>query len=243
MAELFAPRVSPNDARVRWGALWFLMLMAALWIDTSVASALLAAVAGAAGWQAATAAGTDRVFSAAVAVGVTGAAIFDVRLMGVTVLTAAAGSLLVSVLGTRARHGAMTRCGALIGAWLLPGLAAGSVIIAAEHELGAAVILLWAVAMYDAGTYLVGSGARSRFSGLLAGVVGALAVIFTAVQLAVPPIEPESAWRFGILLAVTLPLGPAASRYLGGDGWAVRRLDALVVAGPAWAWAVGLVVN
>ena len=114
----------------------------------------------------------------------------------------------------------------------------------ARIELGAAVILVWLAGMFDAGSYLVGAGARRRLTGLVAGITGAVAVIYMAVQLAVPPLEPDTAWQYGVLAAVTLPLGPAlAAALLSDRGWAVRRLDSLMVTGPLWAWSIDRLVG
>lgn len=247
LVELVAPRVVPGAAKVRWGVAWFVVLMVALWIDVRAVALVQGAVGALAAWQAATALGGDRVLAAAVTGSAVAAAGLDARLMGVIVIAAVAGSLLVSLaVSTKGSRGAglLARTGTIVTAWLVPTLAAGSVTIAADRELGAAVILVWLVAMFDAGVYLVGAETGSRWNGLVAGILGAIAVVYTATQLAVPPLEPAAMWRFAALAAVTLPLGPALCRYLGcSDGWAVRRLDALLVTGPAWALSVDLVVT
>ena len=244
MLDLIAPRVGIESARLRWGIVWFAALMAALWVEVRPAAVILAAVAAMGGWQAATASGTDRVLAAVVAGAVVLAAVVDQSLMGVVIVAAVGGSVLAVLLTKGGGQGIAARSGALVGSWLLMGLAGGSVVVAAQRELGAAVILLWAAAMYDAGAYLVGAGSRSRWFGPAAGALGAVAVVYTAVQLAVPPIEPENFWRFALLVALTLPLGPVVARLaVGSDGWAVRRLDSLIVTGPLWAWAIDSVVG
>lgn len=243
MLDLIAPHIETESARVRWGVVWFGVLMGGLWVDVRPVAVILAAVAATAGWQAAASNGSDRLLAPMVAGGVVLAAVIDQRLMGVMVIAAALGSVVVGSLGSKSEQGVAARCGALVGSWLLVGVAGGSVVVAAQRELGAAVILLWAAAMYDAGAYLVGAGSRSRWIGPVAGALGAVAVVYTAVQLAVPPIEPQNFWRFALLVAVTLPLGPIVARFaVGSDGWAVRRLDSLMVTGPVWAWAIDSVI-
>jgi hypothetical protein len=240
--ELLAPRVRADSARVRWGIVWFGALMVALWLDVRAAALLLAAVAVMGAWQAASSIGVDRVLAGFIAGAVVAAAAVDSRLMGVVVLAAAGCSILVAVLGRRGE--VLARAGQFVGAWLPVGVGAGSVVVAAQRELGSAVILIWAAAMFDAGAYLVGTGARSRWTGQIAGMIGAVVVVHTSVQLAVPPLEPRTMWRFAVLLALSLPAGPVVSRYLTrSDGWAVRRLDSLMVAGPLWAWAIDVVVG
>ncbi|GEM_PF-7097664 len=218
--------------------------MLALWWSVTALAAVFVGVAGVAAWQAATHLNVDRILATAVATSITAAAVIDVRLVGLTVIAAAVGSAVIALLMRGGRQVVLTRTGALVSSWLLPAVAASSIVIAADRELGSAVILVWALLMYDAGVYLVGADARGRLIGLIAGLGGAAAVVFTAVQLAVPPLDPERAWRFAVLLIATLPLGPALTRWLGhGDGWAVRRLDSAVVAAPAWAWATELVLG
>lgn len=244
LADLFAPRVTAASSRIRWGAAWFVVLMAALWWSVPVLAGVLAAVAAVAAWQAASALSVDRLLASAVTAAAVAAAAIDVRLVGLTVIASAVGSLVIAVLMRGGRDVILTRTGALVGAWLLPAVAGSSTVVAADRELGSAVILVWALVMYDAGVYLVGADTRVRVSGQIAGLIGAAAVVFTAVQLAVPPLEPDRAWRFTLLLLVALPLGPALVRWFGhGEGWAVRRLDSAIVAAPAWAWATELVIG
>lgn len=239
LADLLAPEVEPGDARVRWGVLWFLALMAALWVDARAAAPVLGAVAVIGAWHAAATLGPHRVLAVAVTAAAVAASAVDTQLVGVVIVAATLGTVVVAIFG-RSGDSVIARAGVVLAAWLLPTAAAASVVVTARRELGAAVILVWIAGMYDAGSYLVGSEARSRWLGPLAGAVGIVAVVYTAVQLAVPPLEPDTAWRYAALTLVTVPLGPLVARvFLVRDGWAIHRLDTLIVAGPAWAWAIG----
>ena len=65
LADLFAPRVTAASSRIRWGAAWFVVLMAALWWSVPVLAGVLAAVAAVAAWQAASALSVDRLLASA----------------------------------------------------------------------------------------------------------------------------------------------------------------------------------
>ena len=103
------------------------------------------------------------------------------------------------------------------------------------------------VAGYDVAAYTWGSGSSSPLVGRVAGIltVGVLTFTLSVVQLVVslPPFQLSAAvWVFGGLAATLCPLGqllasavlPAAA----APAPALRRLDTLLLAGPAWAFAL-----
>jgi len=105
---------------------------------------------------------------------------------------------------------------------------------------GAALYLLACAALYDAGAYLVGTGASSAWEGPAAGVAALVPLTLLAALAFVPPFEGASPLLLGALAAVLAPFGPVAGSALLGDRTAyapaLRRLDSLLVLGPIWAW-------
>jgi len=110
-----------------------------------------------------------------------------------------------------------------------------------------AVVLFLLTGGYDAGAYLVGTGARHRWEGPIAGIAAVAALDVSVAALLVPPFRGASPWVVGALVAVTAPLGAAlAAGLVGGSRGrlsAVRRVDSLLLAGPAYAAAVAVLLT
>ncbi|MDQ1397240.1 MAG: hypothetical protein QOG64_2499 [Acidimicrobiaceae bacterium] len=106
-----------------------------------------------------------------------------------------------------------------------------------------ATVLLVAVCLYDAAVFVVGTGATNRWEGPAAGIVTLVPLTVLIAALLVPPFRGSSPWLLGGLTAVLAPWGaPLATRLLGGGDrlGAVRRLDTLLLVGPAWALAAAV---
>lgn len=125
------------------------------------------------------------------------------------------------------------------------GLAAAAPVVLRTDGFGHAFVLLALLWAYDSGNYVVGTGAGNRWEGPVAGIASAFAVSLAVAVVFAPPFEGVLPWVFGALVAVTAPLGgQVADRLLGSRDAHVpvlRRIDSLLVAGPAFA-ALGLVL-
>ncbi|MBX3314431.1 MAG: hypothetical protein KF906_08935 [Actinobacteria bacterium] len=124
------------------------------------------------------------------------------------------------------------------------GGAAAALVLLANYEIGAVIILLIFLMVYDASDFIVGSGASNGVEGPLAG---ALFIFATSMLLAfteVPPFRGVDVWNFAMLAAVACPAGQLlASAMLpkaGTKAPALRRIDSMLVAAPAWAGLIGL---
>jgi len=132
---------------------------------------------------------------------------------------------------------------ALALAW---GAAAGSLVLARWIGAVPALFLFALISAYDTGAYLVGTGAHSRWEGPAAGIAAIGPVTLGAAALAVPPFTELGPAALGGIAAVLAPLGlHAASRLVQARSAklrlpAVRRLDVLLVLGPVWVVAAGL---
>ena len=127
------------------------------------------------------------------------------------------------------------------------GMAAAAPVLLRSINLSAALYLLACAALYDAGAYLVGTGASSVWEGPAAGVVALLPLTMLAALAFVPPFGGGAPWLLGAMAAVLAPVGPVAGSALLGDRTAhapaLRRLDSLLIMGPIWAWCAAALLT
>jgi CDP-diglyceride synthetase len=176
--------------------------------------------------------------AAALAAGLPVAASFEARYMTGVV---AAGALAAFVTRLRSSTRAPSRDIALtttIG--VAAGLAAAAPVLVRHTGIAATLLLLALVCLYDAGAYLVGTGASSAWEGPAAGVAALIPLTIFAEVVLVPPFAGAQPLFLGLLAAVLAPAGPVAASALLGDrsghAPALRRLDSLLLLGPLWAW-------
>jgi hypothetical protein len=155
-----------------------------------------------------------------------------------TLLVVGAVALLVAASGPRLPYGVLL-------AAFCPAVAAASVVVALGQGLAEALTLLAAVCLYDMASFLTGTGPLGGLVGVVAGwlTVGVLAVLVAAVV--VPPYSGRNPWVLLGLVAALAPAGVLLCSRIGKTRLlpAVRRLDSLVLAGPAWVVAVGLLLH
>jgi hypothetical protein len=162
---------------------------------------------------------------------------------GVPTMNAVVVVALVATLGARlaAPTKAPSRDAALtLAVGVAVGLAAASPVLLREINVQAPLFLLAIAATYDAGAYLVGTGASSAWEGPAAGVAAVIPLTMFAGVVLVPPFAGAVPLLLGALGALLAPIGPVAGSALLGDATAnapaLRRLDSLLVLGPLWAW-------
>jgi hypothetical protein len=89
-------------------------------------------------------------------------------------------------------------------------------------------------------SYVTGTSPRGGPVGVIVGMitVGVLAVFVAAVI--VPPFSGRTPWVLLGLVAVLAPVGVYGAALIGRDRRlpALRRLDSLIFAGPAWVIAI-----
>ncbi len=259
----FERLVVPPDTggpRIRLGLLWFCLALASVTSGRWWTAGLMALVAAAAAYQTARSwafatlerdpdderpapPGTGRL--GALAAALCAASVPLAAGYG----TGAAGAALVvvaAVLGVGALVGRRSGGAALAIAALLPAIASSSIVLALQIELWAALFLVLAVSLYDAGNFLLGADASGRWEGPVGGIFGAMAVTFTIATIGVPPLDHAQWWIAGVVIAATCSVGQWVTSALlpAPDSWvpAMRRLDAYVVAGPVYLgvlWMLG----
>lgn len=237
--------------KVRLGVAWALAVVASLGLSSLRPYGLavvFGVVAGVASLQVVDAwhrhrTGSDRWVAALGASSLPVLATLGVRWLG--------GALLVLVVvavitAARAEGGISTAAAAghTVLSAAVCGMAAASLVLLADYEIGAVIILLVYVLAYDASDYTIGSGASNGIEGPLAGAVSITGFTILFAVLELPPFRGTDIWNFAVLAAIACPAGQilASAMLPKADSFApaLRRLDSLLVAGPAWAALVGL---
>lgn len=249
--RLFAPADTAGHKAVL-GLAWVALQAVALVLGPFAVAVLFGLVGAVAGLHAARAWRRVRVWSSRAVAGLAPllvplAAAHSAGAAGVAVLIAVVASLIVAATSGNSRRSLLGSAGTTVRCWLAPAMAAASVVLVADVEVVAAATLLVLIAGYDVGAYLWGSAADGPLVGRITGIitVGVLAFALGVVQLVLelPPFQSMGAVLvFGGLVATLAPLGQlVASAILpaaAADAPALRRLDALLLAGPAWAFAL-----
>lgn len=239
--------------RLRLGVLWAV----AVSISLAVAplrpyglATLYAVVAGAAAMQVVDAwhevrVGADRWVAALGASSLPVLATLGVRPLGAGLLATVALAVGVVAVQSGARDMPLfAAAGHTVFAAGACGGAAASLVLLADYEIGAVIILLVYLMVYDASDYVVGSGASNGVEGPLAGAlfIAAVTAVFAVTE--VPPFRGVDIWTFAALAAVACPAGQVlASAMLpraAARAPALRRLDSALIVAPAWAGLIGL---
>ena len=250
--RLFAP-VDTTGHKVLLGLLWVAVQVGAWFAGSAALAVVFGVVAAVAGLHAAKAwrpAGRrpSRVVAGIAPLAVTLGAVHSAGVAGLVVLAAVAASVVVSVSGSTSRQAVIGSAGTTVRCWFPMGLAAASVVFVNEIEPSAAAMLLLLVAGYDVGAFIWGAGSRAdSLVGRMAGMITVVVLTFSAsaVQLVISlePFQTTAAvWVFGGMVVVLAPLGQLVASALlpaaASDAPALRRLDALLLAAPAWTFAL-----
>lgn len=166
------------------------------------------------------------------------------RAVGGGLIALVIAAVVLAMAGTDSSVSVLDRAAQMVAAAAICGGAAASVVLLADYEIGAVIILLVFVMMYDASDYVIGSGAKNAVEGPLAGalMVAATSLVFIGVGAA--PFRGGDVWWFALMSMVAFPGGQVLASALLPQARtrvpALRRLDSLLVAAPLWAALVGL---
>lgn len=210
---------------------------------------LYAVVAGAAALQVVDAwhavrSGSDRWVGALGACTLPMLATLGVGPLGAGLLVVVVAALGAAALRQDRQMSVLAAAGHTVLAAGLCGMAAASMVLLADYEIGAVIILCVIVMLYDASDYVVGSGANNGFEGPIAGGFFIAAVTAVFAVLNAPPFRGADIWTFAVLAAIACPagqiLGSAMLPTSAVRAPALRRLDSWLLVAPAWAGLVGL---
>jgi hypothetical protein len=239
----YVPKVDGPHGRL--GLLWFVVACVSCvggYVGVGVVFTALAAVAAlqtSLAWHR-TGRDDDRLVAGGCAALVGLAALAGAAFAGVAILVGVVASVAAAATARTRLDPVVVRAGCTVRTWLLPSLAAASVVAIARQDLGAFVILLVLVSAYEAGDYLVGTGAGGVVEGPVAGIAAVLVLTFTEAVFQLGPFDARAAWVFGGLVAALAPLGaPLASALAPAADASVpalRRLDGWLILAPVWCW-------
>ena len=237
--------------KVTLGVLWFVAVVGSL----ALGWAPLALLFGiAAGWAALEAAMRSREAGRAAepwvaalgggAIGAAGAA--GSEYVGGAILLVVVAAAVAAAVTLPRREEVLAAAGATVLSAVPFGLAAACVVLTRDLEIGAAVVLVLFASAYEAGDFLIGSGASNSVEGPLVGVLTIAVTGAIVAVLQVPPFDGAPAFTFAALAAVACPLGQLACSAIlpAADARApsARRIDSLLLLAPAWAFTCGLLV-
>lgn len=234
---------------VRLGVLWFLVVMVAMALGTYTLALVYAAAAAVAAYQAARCwrrkkpNRPDPYIAAGIAAALPLAASISTGAVGLVLLGSVVFAMVRAGVETRVPPFATAARTLQCALWV--GGAAAGVVAAHRFEAWAGFALVIAVSAYETGDYLVGSGARSAIEGPVAGAVAVFVVQFSVSAVGLPPFEIENGVGFALLAAALCPMGQLLASLVlptaGAPASGVRRLDSLLLLGPAWALLAGAV--
>jgi hypothetical protein len=243
-----------NGPRVRLGIGWFALTLVALAGGRWTVAALYAATAAFAAMQTArewrkNGARPHRLLAGAGALVIGLAGAFSTPLVGVAILGFVGAALFFAfsaAAAARRRSHPLNDAAFTVRCGLFPGFAASCVAITARFSLTAVVGLVFIVAAYEIGDYLVGSGARNPFEGPVAGATAIVVTTFAITAIGLKPFVFPGSFALAGLAAGLCPAGQVlASAILpnvDAPASALRRIDSLLVLAPVWALVVGHLV-
>lgn len=265
-AELLPPAPSPRTAfrqrfgvvydtqgpRIRIGVLWAASVALALAfrpLRPYGLATLYAVVAGVAAMQVVDAwhevrGGADRWVAALGASALPVLATLGVRPLGAGLLSLVLAAVVVATQRSERQMSLVAAAGHTVLAAGLCGGSTAALVLLADYEIGAVIILIVFLMVYDASDYVVGSGSNNGFEGPVAGGLFIVAVGAVFAVTDAPPFRGVDIWSFATLAVLACPAGQIlASAMLpnaAARAPALRRLDSLLLVAPAWAGLVGL---
>lgn len=238
--------------KVRLGVLWAVAVVAVLAPQALRPWGLAVLYGACAGWAAAqvieahrgTRTGADWSVAAFGGSALAVAATLGTQALGIGYLVLVVVALAAAVATPERGRLPIPRAALVVAAAGICGGAAASLVLLADYEIGALIILLVFVMVYDASDFIVGSGATNGIEGPLAGMlfIAAASGLFAVVH--APPFRGVDIWSFSVLAMVACPAGQILASALlpqaDSHAPALRRLDSMLVVAPAWAGLVGL---
>jgi hypothetical protein len=236
------PAPDVRGPKIVLGVLWAAVAVGALVAGTGPFGIVMAAAAGAAAGQAARtwrhASPPHRPLApaalAAASVAVLGAVLGVTAFVTIAVVAVAGAAVWAwAATGGSPRDVALT-----VACAAVPAVAVAGPVLLRRTSLEVPFILMAYALLYDAGSWVMGSGSRHRWLGPLAGMLCIVPVTMLVAALGLQ-FRSTAAWELGVLAAVLAPLGPAAATLLLGDrrgnAPALRRIDSLILLGPIWS--------
>ncbi len=258
VVRLFAP---PNidGPRARFGIVWMLFAVPAVYFGAPWVAALWGLHAGIAALQTGQVWRREgyrasRLVAAPAAVALPVLALFSYTAPGVVVLALPFVAMIAALVIPRRRRklSAAAVAGATLRCAVPAGVAAMGMVFVARLGPQTGLVFLGLLSAYDLGFFVFGAETRSGVPGIVMGALTSLACTGALVAASVflfriPPFDGSTEeWVFGALVAVFAPLGQliASLALPTARSWvpALRRLDSYILAAPVWAWVLWTIV-
>lgn len=237
-----------HGPRIRVGVLWGLVLAGAFWAGLPWLGALYGLIAAIAALQAGRewrkVGSQPSRFVAALGAGcMPVAAIWGVGLTGAVAIAIPVLALIAALLRRKRRKPFLSSAGMTVRISVFVGLAAASPVLMYRTSIVGALLLIGFVTAFDVGNFMVGAEAATPLPGIFAGLivvgVGAFAVsVLVSVFELEPFADEQHPWIFGGVVGLCAPFGEVAASLTlpaaSAEAPALRRLDSLMVAGPAF---------
>jgi len=250
----------PTGPHVRLGILWAGVTLGAVVLGTPWLAGWLAVVAAMAAGSAVRSWGTEAVsqrqahnrttrVQPPAAVAAVGAAVITLGALGGGLVVAVVAAAIAVVLVAAATFGPLGQPGVIrrVVIVLGPGVAAAGLVLARTQGLTFGLVLFGMVTVFDSSAYLIGTGAPNRWEGSVAGGASIAALTLFVAAVLAPPFTGVTPWVLGGAVALLAPIGVVLARWMTGDKLApvpaLRRLDSLILVGPAWVAGVALLLR
>jgi hypothetical protein len=243
----FAVTYDVNGPHVRLGFLWFVAVAGALAMGKEPVAALYSLTAALAGFQSARCwqplgRPANQYFAALIGGGIGVAALAGPEAVGVAVIASVGVAVVAAFVTPAARERPFVAVAYTLQCGLFVGLAAAAPTLSYRVDIGAAAALIIFVSVYEMGDYLVGSGSKNAVEGPLAGFTAIAVFAFALWVVTFVPFKENSLLAFGALAAGLCPVGQLVGSAIlprsDAKASGLRRLDSLLVLGPAWVVAI-----
>lgn len=238
-----------DGPRVRLGVLWFVVAALAIGIGPLPAAIVYGGAASIAAAQTARCwrkrrNRPDELMAAVIAGAMGAGACLGAGGAGLALLVGTGLAVMRATGDTTSRNPTVVDAGWTIQCALPPGIVAMSIVLLARLDQGAALALLLLASAYEIGDFIVGSGSRNPYEGPAAGASAIVVITFIVSTTPISSLDFGEAWLFGGLVVLLAPLGQLLASALlpkaTSPASALRRLDSLLLAAPAWSVGVGL---
>ncbi len=243
----FAVTYDVNGPHVRLGFLWFIVVAGALALGELALAGVYGATAALAGYQIARrwqplGRPANPYFAAVIGGGLGVSALAGPSAVGAGALVAVGVAVVAALATPEARRQPIAAMAFTLQSGFFVGLAAAAPVLAYRVDVGAAAALIIFVSVYEMGDYLVGSGSKNAVEGPLAGFTAIAVFAFALWVITFVPFRENSLLAFGALAAGLCPVGQLLASALlprsDARAPALRRIDSLLVLGPAWMVAL-----
>jgi hypothetical protein len=243
----FAVTYDVNGPHVRLGFLWFVLIAGALALGEEAVAAVYSLTAALAAFQAARCwqplgRPANQYLAAAIGGSIGLSALFGPTAVGVAVLGSVMAAIIAAFVTEEARQAPLLAVSYTLQCGLFVGLAATAPTLSYRIDVGAAAALIIFVSVYEMGDYLVGSGSKNAVEGPLAGFTAIAVFAFALWVVTFVPFKENSLLAFGALAAALCPIGQLFGSAIlprsDAKASAVRRIDSMLVLGPAWVVAL-----